>query len=241
MKRLVRTDSRTFTSAMLAGAMLGFVSLGGCVSYTNVPTPESAPAFKSANHLQAIKVARRALVEVVERYPMSDDQGRYCINLPVGTTLESAERIIEGLPGNVMLPYEGMDDSIPTYHIGRIWIRASDAKVDVLYPARGFDGSSFTGNVTIWLNGGVQRWRVARVQHWAPGTISVPEFYIPLPEEVMKAESAPVVEDEDYSGDESVEMNEPEAPTPQPELAEMQKQAPASGAGDPYREVPVDD
>lgn len=241
MKRLVRTDSRTFTSAMLAGAMLGFVSLGGCVSYTNVPTPESAPAFKSANHLQAIKVAKRSLEEAVERYPMSDEQGRYCINLPVGTTLESAERIIEGLPGNVMLPYEGMDESIPTYHIGRIWIRASDAKVDVLYPARGFDGSSFMGNVTIWLNGGVQRWRVSRVQHWAPGTISVPELYIPLPEEVMKGESTPTSEDDDFSGTEPTAMNEPEMPAEQPAQPEPQEQAPASGAGDPYREVPVDD
>ncbi|MCA9275160.1 MAG: hypothetical protein KDA29_03960 [Phycisphaerales bacterium] len=241
MKRLVRTDSRTFTSAMLAGAMLGFVSLSGCVSYTNVPTPESAPAFKSANHLQAIKVARRALEEVVDRYPMSDSQGQYCINLPVGTTLESAERIIEDLPGNVILPYEGMDESIPTYHIGRIWIRASDAKVDVLYPARGFDGSSFMGNVTIWLNGGVQRWRVSRVQHWAPGTISVPELYIPLPEEVMKGESAPMPEYEDDMGTEPAGMTEPEMPTEQPTQPEPQEQAPASGAGDSYREVPVDD
>jgi hypothetical protein len=241
MKRFVRIDSRTFTTTLLAGALLGVASLSGCVSYTNVPTPESAPAFKSANHFQAIKVARRALQEAVDRYPMTDAQGRYSVNLPVGTTLESAIKITEGLPGEVVLPYEGMDASIPTYHIGRIWIRASDAKVDVLYPARSFDGSAFTGNVTVWLNGGVQSWRVARVQHWAPGTIRVPDLYVPLPEEVMKGEAAEMPEgDEDWES-ESVEMTEPEARMDeQPEPAPVES-APASDPNDPYREVPVDD
>ena len=243
MARRTRTESRTLKAPamLIASAALTLGMLGGCVSYTNVPEPESAPAFKSANHLQAKKVTHRALEEVISRYPMRDSQGRYSINLPAGTSLESAQEIVDGLPEGVVIPFEGMDQSIPTYHIGRIWIRASDAKVDVLYPARSFDGSAFTGNVTVWLNGGIRRWGVNRVQHWAPGTIEVPPVYVPIPEEELE-----------MMGDADNEEQAPPQPASEPQEAqepageetpqEEPAREPAPGEpGDPYREVPVDD
>ncbi|MCR9077034.1 MAG: hypothetical protein NXI07_13425 [bacterium] len=243
MARRTRTESRTLkTPAMLiASAALTLSTLGGCVSYTNVPEPESAPAFKSANHLQAKKVTHRALEEVVSRYPMHDSQGRYSINLPAGTSLESAQEIVDGLPDGVVIPFEGMDQSIPTYHIGRIWIRASDAKVDVLYPARSFDGSAFTGNVTVWLNGGIRRWGVNRVQHWAPGTIEVPPIYVPIPEEEL--EMMGDTESDEQSQPEPVGEQQPAHDTPAENTApdEPAREPAPSEPGDPYREVPVDD
>ena len=238
--------------APIAAGILGTLMLSGCISYTNVPEPESAPAFKSANHSQAIRVTRVALDEVIQRYPMRDAQGHYSVNLPVGTTLESAQKIVQNLPDGVVLPYEGMDDSIPVYHIGRIWIRASDAKVDVLYPARSFDGESFTGNVTIWLNGGVRAWKLNRVQHLAPGTIGIPPLYVPLPEDVLEQRDSGVDEadteaysDEGYepSEGEAEIMSEPEpVRTPDPEPQQPTAQQPAAPQqGAHYREIPVED
>ena len=249
MARTTRTDSWTLKTPVLVitSAAIALASLGGCMSYTNVPAPESAPAFKSANHLHAKKVANKALQEAFERYPMRDAQGQYSVNLPVGTSLESAQEIVEGLPDGVVIPYEGMDDSIPVYHIGRIWIRASDAKVDVLYPARSFDGSDFTGNITVWLNGGIRRWVMNRVQHWAPGTIPVPPLYVPIPEAELKMMEDGIDDRSEMStAPEPVESVEEEQETQveqtpvEPAPAPVVEQ-PSSNTGGTYREVPVDD
>ncbi len=177
--------ARSAPGAMTLASLLGALLVGGCVSYTNVPVPESAPAYESANHGQSIRVTRLALRSVIDRFPAAGPDGRYAVNLPAGTSEESALKILEGLPEGAMLPYEGMGDEVPVYHIGRIWIRASDAKVDVLYPITDIRGHRLQGNVTAWLYGGLYNWRVERVQHWAPGTMATPAIYIPLPEETL--------------------------------------------------------
>ncbi len=242
MARIRSNHSRTFGAAtrIIAGLAIASLTLGGCVSYTNVPEPESAPAFKSANHYQAKKVTAAALAEIIERYPMRDAQGRYSVNLPAGTTLESAQEIVSNLPEGVVIPFEGMDASIPTYHIGRIWIRVSDAKVDVLYPARSFDGTGFVGNATVWINGGVRTWNINRVQHWAPGTIAVPPLYVPISKDELE-----MMGEEERNDEPGVveDMSEREPVVEQETIEESvpeQIDAPASG-NEPYREVPVDD
>lgn len=225
----------------MSAVLLGALGIPGCISYTNVPEPESPPAFRSANHFQAKRVARVALDEVIGRFPMRDARGRYSVNLPAGTTLETAQEIIDALPEGAVLPTEGMDDSIPVYHIGRIWIRASDAKVDVLYPARSFDGGAFMGNVTVWLNGGVRRWKPGRLQHWAPGTIPVPPIYVPIPEAQMNAQDSPEPAAPAQEG--TPETDAPE-PLPEPEPEPDPQPAVQAEQPDPqsqYRQVPVDD
>lgn len=246
-----RTSSRTFIATTVLAALLG---VGGCVSYTNVPEPTSAPAFQSANHRMSIKVTRTALHKVISRYPMRDAQGRYSVNLPAGTTLESAQSIVMGLPEGVVIPYEGMDPSIPVYHIGRIWIRASDAKVDVLYPARAFDASAFTGTVTVWMRGGVQPWRVSRVQHWAPGTIPTPPLYVPLSKEAIEARETMNTEKAPAGLDAVGATSTPDAfvQTPEPTLEQQPQEHSIEPAREPsalpepdpaqmYRQIPVDD
>jgi hypothetical protein len=258
MARMNHNRSRTFRmthTALIAGALTGLAMLSGCVSYTNVPEPVSAPAFESANHSVAKIVTSRALAEVIRRYPMKSAQGQYAINLPAGTSLESAREIINGLPDGAVIPFEGMDSAIPTYHIGRIWIRASDAKVDVIYPAKSFTGEVYDGNVTVWLNGGVRRWRTHRVQHWAPGTIAVPPIYVPIPEDALEAqESAAQFESrvnepepmpEPESTNEQPMQAEPEPmaekSTPEPVVESEPEPTPSPSGGAMYREIPVDD
>jgi hypothetical protein len=160
----------------LVGAVGLVVVLSGCVSYTNVPEPSSAPAFKNANSGSSIKVISAAVERVVRKHPMKDAQGRYALNLPAGTTPETAQRIVEKLPAGAMVPTEGMESSVPVYHISRVWIRGRSGKVDVVYPLP--DG--LDGGVTCWMHGGDRPWYVERLQYWAPGTIPTPPIYVPI-------------------------------------------------------------
>ena len=205
-----RTHNSTMGKVLMAGAvgMACFsMAMSGCVSYTNVPVPASAPAFKNANHMQSISVVTRALEAVIAEHPT---EGSYLINLPAGTTPETFEKIIADLPAGAIMPVDGMSDDIPTFHIGRIWIRASDAKVDVIYPFTGLDGITTDQNVTVWLSGGIRKWKAYRQQHWTAGTIPTPPMYVPiieaeeLVEEVEEsagqAESPIQIEDSEESG-----------------------------------------
>lgn len=178
-----RITRRMVSSAMLAA--LG--ALGGCVSYTNVPGPDNVVAYAGANNRQTVSVMSKALETMVAKHPVD---GAFVVNLPVGTSPESYETIIGQLPEGATIPSEGMDQDQPTFHIGRVWIRASDAKVDVIYPFMRADGVRQEQNVTLWLSGGVRKWRVYREQYWAPGTIPTPVIYVPIvPDEEVVEET----------------------------------------------------
>ncbi len=220
------------------GLTLGLGALGGCVSYTNVPVPDSAPAFKSANHTQSIKVIREALDSVITKHSVN---GEYSINLPSGTTPESTAKIITGLPAGVLMPTNELGGDVPLYHIGRVWIRASDAKVDVVYPFVRADGKSEDQSVTIWLSGGVRSWRVYRMQYWSAGTIPTPPFYVPITESEQEMNKK-VLEEHEIQSDDRVAQ-------PEPVVIEDEAQDASSGLEtEPefdntsgYREVPTDD
>ncbi len=197
-----RLDKKSRNSWMTKARGLGLVgsigvglglglSLGGCVSYTSVPVPESTFAFESANHTQSIKVVAAAINAVQDRLPVDEP---YLLNLPSGTTPETYSAIASQLSGDPMMPTEDMRDEfdlMPIYHIGRIWIRASDAKVDVIYPTKDALGNTVEQSLTLWVSGGVRPWRVHRFQHWAPGTIETPPMYVPVIE-TEQVESEPV-------------------------------------------------
>tara|TARA_R110002096_G_scaffold344921_7_gene538212 strand:- start:177234 stop:177926 length:693 start_codon:yes stop_codon:yes gene_type:complete len=180
-------------SVLMGGALL----LGsGCVSYTNVPVPNSAPAFKHANSGASIKSMVAALDRVILKHPMRDSQGRYALNLPAGTTPETASIVVSRLPKGAMLPYEGMEESVPVYHISRIWLRGASGKVDVVYPI----DAETDGGVTVWVHGGDRSWYVERLQYWSPGTVPTPPLYIPIDGAV----DAMDVEDDVNAYDESI-------------------------------------
>lgn len=228
---------------------------GGCVSYANVPVPESAPAFKSANHFQSVAVMTQALDRIVFQHPSTGPGGQYAINLPVGTTPESASKIIEALPAGAIVPFNGMSDQIPVYHICRVWIRATDAKVDVIYPSILFDGSTQNQNVTFWMRGGLQNWRVHRQQFWAAGTLVKPALYIPIeltdPSETVPDGTVDINEEaydqlEDDTVDDTVDnAAENAANNGVNEAEQALQEEPASQTQEPsgsmYRQVPIDD
>ncbi len=223
------------------GFNLGLGAMSGCVSYTNVPVPNSAPAFKSANHTQSIKVLREALDAVITKHSVD---GAYSINLPSGTTPESTDKIIAGLPAGVLMPSNEMGGDVPLYHIGRVWIRASDAKVDIVYPFIRADGKSEEQSVTVWLSGGVRSWRVYRMQYWTAGTIPTPPLYVPINETEQVAG-----QDDDLVAQPDADMVERAAGNA---IQDATHDATQDAGGEPeaepsfdntsgYREVPTDD
>ena len=253
-----RQDSMNRINSSRLGmfGMLGLMGLvcilGGCVSYTNVPVPSSAPAFKNANHYQSITVLTRALESVINEHPVD---GAYAINLPSGTTPETFGKITARLPAGAVMPTDEMSSDMPIYHIGRIWIRASDAKVDVIYPFTGMDGVTSDQNVTIWLSGGVRRWRVYRKQHWSAGTIPTPPVYMPawsddgaddgFVDEPNGSSAAPEPTYED-AWLPTPEQKKPEVivepastSTPAPVIRQQQESLGGGEVGNGYRQVPL--
>lgn len=251
-------------SVIAASGMLGGLLpvLTACTSYTNVPGPDSALAEQDPNARQASRAAAAALQWVVRRHPV---EGMYALNLPVGTSTETAQRIADSLGPMAVIP-ESTEVDLPVYHIPRVWIRLSDAKVDVVYPMNNALGEPIDRGVTTWLNGGIRDWTVNRGQYWNPGTVPTPRIWVPIPEAelaaIRAAEEAaerearraaavdenstldriPVEAEPAESADEPpIDLPEPE-PTPEstPEPAPPPAAEPASpGAVSPvYREVP---
>tara|TARA_R110000782_G_scaffold19101_14_gene52125 strand:+ start:23235 stop:23993 length:759 start_codon:yes stop_codon:yes gene_type:complete len=172
-------------SVIAAAGMLGtgLGSLSGCTSYTNVNGPESGPAVQDPNGIQAERVTKAALSWAVRRHPVD---GPFVLNLPAGTSMETANDIAAAVGMGATIPMT-TDVELPVYHVTRVWIRVSDAKVDVLYPMTDGTGATVDRAVTVWLNAGVRPWTVSRGQYWNPGTVPVPPIYIPLPEAQLQA------------------------------------------------------
>lgn len=233
------------------GMVSSLLALTGCVSYTNVSGPESPPAFRSPNHYAAVDVTGTALDYVLARHGVSDGAG-YVVNLPAGTSQENAMKIFSKLPSGAVWPSSEEQDPSRMYHVGRVWIRASEAKVDVVYPFTMINGGTGQRGMTVWLQGGVRDWRVIRGQYWAPGTVEVPAVSVPVLEEEGFFEQWSDSDDEPAreSPEETSRNDETpmESPASEPSAAsEMEIESepaaqPSTGDGSSlWREIPVED
>lgn len=229
-------------SGMLAG-LAGLASLSGCTSYTNVPGPESALAGQDPNGRQASRAVETALLWTVRRHPVD---GPFVINLPPGTSTETAQAIAGALGPMAQIP-ESATTSLPVYHVSRVWIRLSDGKVDVVFPTRDGLGRDIQRGVTTWMNGGLRSWTVTRGQYWAPGTVPIPSIWVPIPQAELDA----IAQAERAAARAARQPQEtPAEPTPDaspaaPAVEPVQTPTPAPAASEPtpagttYREVPV--
>ena len=170
---------------------LGAAVVAVSASYTKVPEAGRAGEVDNVNAWGTRSVLSAAISEVVRSHPARDGQGRYVVNFPVGTSREQALRVVQDLPSGAMLPGEGGvvegAGGTPVYHVARLWLRASSAKVDVVFPST-VGGKTHERAVTVWLRGGPLPWEAHRMQYWAPGVITTPELYVPMWEDAMKAE-----------------------------------------------------
>jgi len=177
-----RWAGRLWVRSLAVGGCGALLLLAGCASYANVPEPESSPSVTSPNARQPRSAMTAALRRVLRQYPPGRGTARFAVNLPARVSPENAADILAALgPGAELATPD--NPSLPTYHIGRIWIRAGSAKVDVFRPVvelgRQPDGTYEQQAITVWMEGGLGPWRTIRTQKWAVGAFPRPEFSEP--------------------------------------------------------------
>jgi hypothetical protein len=168
---------------LLAAVGLAASLLGGCASYANVPGPDRSVALRDPNERNAREVMAVAIRTVVDRHPAGRPGQAFAVGLPVGMNEKSAGEVLMAVgPEAVRAPVAGL----PTYYIGRVWIRSGFAKVDVLRPVvelgRGADGQYPYQLLTVWQEGGLAPWKATRLQRWGVGSYPRDAIYFIPPE-----------------------------------------------------------
>lgn len=165
-------------AAVLGLSGLGLLGPAGCSSYANINENEGVVAVNNPNARVPSEVAREAIRYVVTRYQAG---GPYAVNLAPRTNEAMADFIVRDLPGPWNLVSEDNGD-LPTYFLGSMRIRGNTAMVDVFRPVveRGeLPGGGYAQQaVTVHMDGGLNPWKVTRIQRWAVGAIQVPERYV---------------------------------------------------------------
>lgn len=172
-----------------AAVMMGVLS--GCVGYASFPYEEGGKnnfATQDPNTPPADELMALSLDWVVSKYPPrgagapgTATDPSYTINVPKGVRRDVYDKILDKLGGKAAPLTPETAGTMPIYHIGRIWIRGREAKVDVLRPVlegpRGPGGAVLYQPVTLRIEGGFEPWRVRRHQVWEVGTVPVPDLY----------------------------------------------------------------
>ncbi len=169
-------QTRRASQIAIVGLSAVLSSLGGCVGYSSYPELESL-APSSPNFIQVKPAVTAALEEVIERYHPAW-AGPYTVNLPPEMTPEAQRLILSGLGPDTraMTP---ATEHLPTYHIGRVWVRGPKAKIDVVRPVLELgpkaDGGIAYQGMTVWLDAGLHPWNVSFVQPWSARVVSPPD------------------------------------------------------------------
>jgi hypothetical protein len=179
----MRTN-RTCTTRTTAARLLGLSALAallgggpaGCVGYTTYPAADWQLASDDMNGPPADEIMTESVRWAVERYEAGRD-GSIAINLP-DVVRDRTYSIVAFRAGERVVPLDGENTRLPTYHLTRLWVRGDKAEVDLLRPVSEL-GASPTGDpiiqaVTVYLEGGFSQWRVTRARHWKIGTDAVP-------------------------------------------------------------------
>lgn len=165
---------------LVAGVILGSL---GCVGYSSYPKVEGA-APSSPNFIHVRPVVAESIKAVVAKYhPQS--AGPYAVNLPVGLTPTGREEIMAALGAEAM-DLTPRSEHLPIYHVGRVWVRGTNAKVDIIRPVLELgpmpSGQPTYQGMTVWLEGGINKWWVEMIQPWSIGVVEPPELnYVVVP------------------------------------------------------------
>ncbi|MBX3321607.1 MAG: hypothetical protein KF757_01315 [Phycisphaeraceae bacterium] len=151
--------------------------VSGCVSYSTYPEVKGL-APSNPNFIHVKPIVRESIKEIITQFHQ-DEFGTFAVNLPKGMTLEAQYSILDALDDRARLLTSQTLDR-PIYHVGRIWVRGTHAKVDIVRPILELGPSpsdvvTYQG-MTVWLEGGVYPWGVTRVQPWSIGVVSPPEL-----------------------------------------------------------------
>jgi hypothetical protein len=190
-------------TGLLACSVLAAATLTGCVASTAYPhRPGQGYASRDVSHPAIEDICVEALAWMVERYPVppelampTEDGGVYAINCPMGMNPRVYNRVVEKT-GPDARPLTPETEHLPTYHIGRIIVRADRAEIDIYRPVLelGETVEMVHQPVTLFVKGGLRSWRVERSRPWAIGAFPLPQpnYYRPWqqPWERRRAEEA---------------------------------------------------
>ncbi|MDX2018053.1 MAG: hypothetical protein SFY95_10500 [Planctomycetota bacterium] len=183
MRRRTTSVTTFLTLGLLAASA---ATLGGC--YANYPPVEgNVMATTDPNTRDTRDAIVTALRHVFDRYGVvtadGSDGGPVAINLPTGARKDTYDQVAKAVGPNVNPISRENVSTMPVYHIARVWLRSSDARIDVLRPMPEL-GATADGNlvyqcVTVHMRAYLSPWKVTQVQTREPGIVDVPGYTFP--------------------------------------------------------------
>ena len=175
-------------AALAGGLVLAAGVMPGCFGYRTVrqdPHMEvGAGGMDGVNAPTVTDVTVAAAAWVLNEHPVPPEAGGAAlVNLAEGTRYDIALATIRRIDSRTgtsvaRVTRERLREGTPVYHIGRVWQRGGNAKVDVIRPVfeLGTDpnGRYSTQAITVELEGGLGTWRIVRHRGWAVDAVAVP-------------------------------------------------------------------
>lgn len=176
-------------SGVLVSGVVALSTLGGCAGFTT-QDPQQRMDFVFVNEPSVRAVMAEALRWTAPRFPpgtpainaeagqfaVGDSTERFAVSLPDGLTKNQHDAIIRRIGDNAV----GVTDAtrhLPTYRVGRVEVRAHQARVDIHRPLPPrADGTIEYQCMTIHLRGGMLPWSVERYEVWSPGVVPLPQL-----------------------------------------------------------------
>lgn len=192
------------TRLMIAAApALALTLLAGCVGYSGHPDrkPVGDPTLASPNVVSSKDVAATALEWVIKRYPPTGEDGRLtmwrefeeapespdgtvaprlAINIGDPAVRQTTYNEFARRAGRGAVPITPENESLPIYHVGRVWVEGDMATVDIFRPVvpwpQGPANMRAYQAITVRLRGGMKPWNVVAHRVWGIGATPVPQI-----------------------------------------------------------------
>jgi hypothetical protein len=209
----------------------GIATLAGCGGYSNYPRIQGDTAFNNPNSPDMLGAMQAAIAWVHERYPV---EGPFALNLPEGMSRRRVYLLLDELniPNARALTPETAD--LPTYHVARVFVRATNAEVDIVRPVTTVRVSQHEGTVsqtaahqliTVRVKDTFQGWRALGERAYIIGAAEPPApRFIPESDTPAGAPGPRSWEIEDRVRAKQERPQEP--PVDDPALAPPRRQAP---------------
>lgn len=177
----------TFLRLTTLLTLAGTIALASCTrEYANYP-PITGDEFatKNVNASFNMKNAMAAALRwTALRYPPpGGENAPFAINLPAGSSEETYQRVIELIGRGAQPVSEANANSLPVYHVTRVWLRGEIARIDIVRPvfevADKPGGGHVYRGVEVRLAGGWKPWHVTGSSEYEIGVLEPPALHIP--------------------------------------------------------------
>jgi hypothetical protein len=134
-------------------------AVSGCAAYVNIPEQPGDIAGDSANGRNVRAVSVAALRHVLNYQPPN---GNYAVALPAGASDTTYQWVLDRMPPTALRHDSPAAAGLAVYEVAAIYIRGTDAQVDVVFPTR----SGEKRLMTVWQDVAVDGWFVTRDRLW---------------------------------------------------------------------------